>query len=793
MLFKNILRTISKKPLQFLALMTLITMSSFTYVTLSTGIASVQYFLDDYTSQTNQEDFLVVLSAPSEQAIRAMLTKQGVESVDLIGKSKSEMMRSYEYSLVDYYEDKVEALSEKFNATIEGRFYRDVIDDSREVSHTFRFIKPTDTVNSTYVLEGTLPQTDNEVAVFKQYGNSNDLSLGDSLTINEQNYTISAFVAVPDYIYPIFSYDNPLFEPNRETIVIATEEVYDALPEKQWVLYSGYFNDDEIDVDEVVKQISGTSDVSYAMSKHQNVRISAVQGDLSGNQLLSTTFSMLLLTMCIVVIILILRKRINSDRIQIGVLKAMGYSRLVITLNYLTYPLVTAIFGTLIGTCLGIGTSGFVSNSYMTNYIVPNVSTYLTKDVLIGGIIAPFFVVGVASFIILMYLLRESPLQLMKESSHLKVSKLSKLITKFLSPLTFESRFKYSLAFRNIGKILSLFAIVLVASIFLVFASIMFKSVENIVNKAFGTVNYDYQIKYSKLNNEPYDITESPFLEYNITPLKKTRNSEDVTYDTSMSFVLYGIDPYNIINPLFNAKGEEITRLAREGIIVNEFISRAYDLKVGDCLTFEVKGKTMTYPISGIVDHYNGPMIYTNMKKLGQDLNLDAGVYNGLWSSERPQTESGISYVFSISDLARNIEVGMEMIRVSLTVMLIIAIILGCIIMVLITNFIIDDNQKQISILKVMGYSEKEVSKMVLTVYFPFVILAYLISIPVTQSAIDFIMSQIAAQLPMAIPTDFTFIQGAIGLGVVLTTYFIAMKCSKFQLDKISLHEVLKY
>ena len=141
MLFKNILRTISKKPLQFLALMTLITMSSFTYVTLSTGIASVQYFLDDYTSQTNQEDFLVVLSAPSEQAIRAMLTKQGVESVDLIGKSKSEMMRSYEYSLVDYYEDKVEALSEKFNATIEGRFYRDVIDDSREVSHTFRFIK----------------------------------------------------------------------------------------------------------------------------------------------------------------------------------------------------------------------------------------------------------------------------------------------------------------------------------------------------------------------------------------------------------------------------------------------------------------------------------------------------------------------------------------------------------------------------------------------------------------------------------------------------------------------------
>lgn len=789
MLFKNILRTISQKPLQFLALMTLITMSSFTYVTLSTGISSVQYFLDDYTSQTNQEDFLVVLSAPNEQAIRSMISKQGVEAVDLIGKSKSEMMTTYEYSLVDYYEDKVEALSKRFNATMEGRFYRDVIDEN----NTFRFIKPTDSVNATYVLEGSLPQSDNEIAVFKQYGDSNNLAVGDPLTINNQDYTISAFVAVPDYIYPIFSYDNPLFESNRETIAIVTPEVYDSLSEKQWVLYSGYFNDDNVDIEETVKQISGISGVSYAMSKNQNVRISTVNGDLVSNQVLSTTFSGLLLVMCIVVIILILRKRINADRVQIGVLKAMGYSRLSITLNYLTYPLVAAIFGTLIGSFLGIGMAGIVSNSYMTNYIVPNVQTYLTKDILIGGIISPLIVVGISSFIILMFLLRQSPLELMKESSHLKVSKLSQFITNLLAPLKFESRFKYSLAFRNIGKILSLFVIVLVASIFLVFASIMFKSVENIVDKAFGTVNYSYQIKYSKLQNEPHDITESPFLEYNMTPIKKTRDNEEVIFDTVTNFVLYGIEPYNIINPLYDAKGEEITSLVRQGVVINEFISRAYDLKVGDHLTFEVKGKTLTYPVSGIVDHYNGPMIYTNMKKLGSDLNLEAGVYNGLWSNERPATETGISYVFSISDLARNIEIGMEMIRVSLSIMLVIAIILGCIIMVLITNFIIDDNQKQISILKVMGYSEKEVSKMVLTIYFPFVILAYLISIPVTRFAIDFIMNQIAAQLPMAIPTDFTMIQAVTGLGVILVTYFIAMKCSKFQLNKISLHEILKY
>ena len=117
---------------------------------------------------------------------------------------------------------------------------------------------------------------------------------------------------------------------------------------------------------------------------------------------------------------------------------------------------------------------------------------------------------------------------------------------KFLKPFDFETRFKYSLAFRNIGKILSLFSIVLVASSFLVFSSIAFKSVENIVDKAFKNVNYSYQIKYNKLINKPFTETETPFLEYMVEPILDEKNT---------AFCLYGIDPYNFINPLYNAAG----------------------------------------------------------------------------------------------------------------------------------------------------------------------------------------------------------------------------------------------
>ncbi len=232
--------------------------------------------------------------------------------------------------------------------------------------------------------------------------------------------------------------------------------------------------------------------------------------------------------------------------------------------------------------------------------------------------------------------------------------------------------------------------------------------------------------------------------------------------------------------------------MAQHGLIINEFIARAYALQIGDRLSFEVKGMELTYPIVEVVDHYNGPMMYTSLEKLATDLGLNSNLYNGKWSSERPLNDKNISYIFSIDDLTRNIKVGMEMIRISLLVMVVVTVILGSLMMVLITTFIIEENQRQISILKVMGYSRKEVSKLVLTIYFPFVMLAYFVSVPLTRVGIDYIMTQIASELPMAIPTDFTLTQFVIGVLTVGVTYWISLLLSRGQLDRVSLHEVLK-
>ena len=181
MLSKNMLRTIHQKPFQFLSIVALVTMASFIYVALQGSIASVSHFLTEYSNSTKQEDFFVVLSAPKTKDIREMIAKQGISVAAISNQSKSQLMKDYEYTLVDYYEDQITDLSQAFDATLEGRFYRDVVTEINNETYNYRVIKQTDSVNLTYVLEGNLPVETNEVAIFKTYAKANDLSIGDSI------------------------------------------------------------------------------------------------------------------------------------------------------------------------------------------------------------------------------------------------------------------------------------------------------------------------------------------------------------------------------------------------------------------------------------------------------------------------------------------------------------------------------------------------------------------------------------------------------------------------------------
>ena len=101
-------------------------------------------------------------------------------------------------------------------------------------------------------------------------------------------------------------------------------------------------------------------------------------------------------------------------------------------------------------------------------------------------------------------------------------------------------------------------------------------------------------------------------------------------------------------------------------------------------------------------------------------------------------------------------------------------------------------NKKTISLMKVMGYNDKNISQIVLNIYTPFIILAYLFSIPVMKKLLSFIVGKLMQSIDFAIPIEFSIKKAIIGLIVILFSYFIAIFISRKTLNKVPLSVALK-
>ena len=94
--------------------------------------------------------------------------------------------------------------------------------------------------------------------------------------------------------------------------------------------------------------------------------------------------------------------------------------------------------------------------------------------------------------------------------------------------------------------------------------------------------------------------------------------------------------------------------------------------------------------------------------------------------------------------------------------------------------------------MKVMGYKNKEVSSIVLNIYTPFVVIAYLLSIPAMISILKKIVAALVSDTEMTIPITLSFSHAMIGLIALLVAYYIAIAISKKTLNKVPLAVALK-
>lgn len=839
LLFLNALKGLKKKKVQMAGIIFCIILATGIYTAMNSALDRMEDRYHNYLKEQNVEDFAFVpkIDYSKDYTVEEIEKLKQNELKD-IPKEQMDIVNKYEmtigmddfpnsdilYQYVDYIfnlnsandnklKEKVKPAQEKYDFSYCKEVAK-VDSEDKKIYKAIPYDKDKE-INIPYLVEGNMPQNDGEITVLPSFAKYNNINVGDNYKVGDKEYKVVGFAYSPDHILPMLSINSPIFSEKNHNIMYMTNTTFNDFPGIKEVAYVGAFNDKEKILDFEALDDLFTNDENISLdstSVMRLARVNSLEVEISTNRIFAKYFMYLLLGISIFVIVVVTKKRIEDEKLQIGVLKALGYNGVNIAVSYLVYPITGSIIGGILGFLIGALSSGYLSNMYVSYFNLPidgykfNIM-YLAEDVFI-----PLLILSLLAFLIALFMLRKTPLKLLKEGSNLKVNLFSRFVTFITRKLSFKTRFRYSLASRSIGKLVIVTLTSFCTGLLIVLILIGFNMFSSMLDKTFDGLKLKNQVTYignmsGTSDTEDYIYTTNMNLkevvDSNGNSHEIERKKGDDEKEEEYSINVNGIDKNPKLIEIKDKSGNNLFEKLNDNndIIINENIAKIANVNIGDTLVLESGDKKLEYKVVAINESFMGASAYTIRSSLAKEFENDEMVYNikftdddkySSMSNLTKEESDKIANILSIEDLQDNLKNQLSASNGSIYVVIGFASVMAFVIILIIANVVVEENKKTISLMKVMGYDDKSVSSIVLNIYTPFIIIAYLLAIPAMKKLLEFIVSKLTGSMDFAIPIEFSWIKALIGLAGLLISYFIAIFISRRVLNKVPLSVALK-
>ncbi len=666
-------------------------------------------------------------------------------------------------------------------------------------------------INKPYLLEGKFPSEDNEITILRGFANKNNLKIGDKYKLGDTKYKIVGFSYASDYMYPLISISSPLFTESKNNIVFMNQTSYNNFKGVEEVVNSIKYNykfDDREDLLDQIKIFDKEDKVSVSVFDLLRMsRTKTPKLEFNNDRLFAQYFLYLLLGISVIIILIITKKRIDDERGQIGVLKALGYKTKSIATSYLTYPIIGGLVGGIIGYFIGLAIHPFITELFVSYFNLPISDFSFDFKYLLLCTLVPTIILSILTYLISLIMLRHKALHLLREGSNLKVNIFNKFILKVTKNLKFKSRFRYSLASRSLGKLFIVTLTSFTTGLLIVLTLIGLNLFSSLIDKNFNGLNFNYMVSFSTpqiiLNNKADLILDKELKLDKVYDkngkekeiIKKNKNEKD-----GVTITINGMDKDTKYFYIKDKNNKAVLKNIKHenDIIINSNIESLNGINIGDKIKFE--NSDIKFNVVGIHDNFFSKYAYMSRSTLSKMFNMELS-YNKIFTKDNKYSSyskidnnelSNIASIFSLKDLKENMDLTMQTSNYSLYVIIAFAGVMSLIIIAVIANIVVEENKKTISLMKVMGYNNKSISSIVLNIYTPFVIIAYLLSIPAMIGILKAIVSVLTKDIDYMIPISLSWSKALIGLTVLLIGYYTAIFLSKKTLNKVPLAVALK-
>lgn len=545
------------------------------------------------------------------------------------------------------------------------------------------------------------------------YAKENNISVGDKILIKYDSFSkeevVLGLINVPDHIYD--TKDSSELYPNRKEFGFAYLSINELSKEYQVYNYVMVDVDNKDNVLSVKENIEKNVESALGVIKIEDTAsYKTYQGEIDEGKTYIGVFSGLFLFIAMLSVITTMNRVIKNERIEIGTLKALGFSNSKVLFHYIGYGFWISLFAAIAGLFLGYFFIGNIFISLeMSFFEVPNGHPVVK----FSGFILALFVVLLVSFITYLSsksILKENPAEsLRKKMPKVKKNSLNLTTKGFLKNLSFSSKWNIRDMLRN--KMRTIMGVVGVASscMLIVCALGMLNSMNYFIDLQFEKIyNFDYKLNLMEnLSDEELESIESIYGNES----SKSYGIEIKNEDGKESNNLFVTDASDYIRFVDN-KYNFIKLDNDEGVYITYKLAKNENKKVGDTITWHIYGSD-TYYTSKIVglnkDPQNQNISATRkyLESLGIKYTPDS-----IYTNKDLKDVSNIKNVTVIQDkdaLKESMDSMLSMMKTMLTLIIGIAAVLGIIIIYNLGILSFTEKEYQFATLKVLGFSDKKI------------------------------------------------------------------------------------
>lgn len=765
---KKFLRDISQLKLQFIALVSIIIVGAFFYIGLTAISGSLVKYIDPYYETHHLSDALVNFEKLPKDKVSDFRDIPGVARAE----GRTVFMSPIEVS--DH--------------------------SAKLLIHTI----PSDNqINQNLIVTGNSPRA-GEILIDSFFADANGLAIGDAIQIVYQDSVLDFIISgFGENVEHSFNIENPdMIMPDRNTFgtgYIAEQS-----------LASDSFNQLMVIFDELAATNNAVEELEKLAMQHAALQVipkesfvsySAIQTTIGNNRVMSLVTPILLFMISSIIIFMTLTRLVDSQRKQIGIMKAIGIHDANIRLHYMYYPILASIVGCLIGYLLAqFLFQPMLNDIGQQTYSLPGYTVTISPVSIFIPLITSLVFGILACYLSTRRILRFNAVELMKPKS-LKGSKTIFLekIPNIWNKLSYH--LKLMLRNLSINKV-KLFAssVGVILCVVLIITALGFQSsMLQMLQRTDDMYLYDFLVHFDSRESQSQVLHQSDIEQYSLQKL-----SVQLPDFNNKPFELVMTEDINSHFAHFDENHQPLT-LDTTGIMIPSTFATQNQIKIGDMLKTTIilphQGtREVELKVAQLSAQYTAVKFFGTEQYLRQFVPEETGFYSTIRLGEsvdidlikrQLEAQPGVLQLSTKDDIKENINNLMKQNNPVFSLFLIVAVILSFGAIYTVSSINIQERMRELATIKVLGYSNHKLYRLIFDENYLITVIAIVIALPISLYTFGLVVNALRSSgqmIPNQLPVP--IIIGGILISLILTT--LANQLLKRPIKRINMAETIK-